>query len=356
VTERCGTASFRVAVLGATGAVGQRFVALLEDHPYFHVGAVMASPRSAGKPYGEAVRWVLPTPIPERVARMTVRPLEPDPSLRVAFSALDSDVAGAAELEFARAGVVVFSNASSHRMGSRVPLVVPEVNPDHLSLASAQEFGEGAIYTNPNCSTIGLSLALAPLELAFGIEAVHAVTLQALSGAGLPGLAALRAQDNVLPSIPGEEEKIEQELPKILGALEGDSIRPAELVVSARCNRVPVKDGHTACVSVALRREATAEQIVEAWRSFRGAPQEYSLPSAPAAPVVVLEGDDAPQPRLHRDLGSGMSASVGRLRAAPPYQWQFTTVSHNTVRGAAGGAILLAELALAEGLLWLAAT
>jgi aspartate-semialdehyde dehydrogenase len=255
----------------------------------------------------------------------------------------------------ARAGCVVIDNTSHFRMDPDVPLVVPEVNPDHLDLAQLQRHGgggsgRGVILTNPNCSTIGLVLALAPLDRAFGVERVHAVTLQAVSGAGFPGVPSLLAIDNVVPFIAGEEAKVESEPRKILGRFTGEAIEPHPLTVSASCTRVPVVDGHTLCVSVELTRPPSLDAVREAWRSFRGAPQELGLPSAPDPPIVVLDGDDAPQPRLHRDLGGGMAVSVGRLRPCPLLDLRFVALSHNTVRGAAGGAILLAELAVARGL------
>jgi aspartate-semialdehyde dehydrogenase len=342
-----------VAVMGATGSVGQRFVSLLAGHPWFEIAAVTASERSAGRPYGEVVDWLQSSPIPEAVAPMTLLPTEPRSArgAKLAFSALDSGVAGPVEEEFARAGFVVVSNSKNHRMDPHVPLLVPEVNADHLELARHQELGGGAILTNPNCSTIGLVLALKPLEERFGLDAVSVVTLQALSGAGVPGVAGMRAVDNVIPFIGEEEEKMERETHKILGSLAGDRIEPHGVRVSAQCNRVSVIDGHTECVSVKLGREATAEDLRLAWSEFAGEPQRLGLPSAPQRPIRYLEAPDAPQPRLHRDLGGGMTAAVGRLRPCDVLDWKFVTLSHNTVRGAAGGAILVAELAVEKGLL-----
>lgn len=340
-----------VAILGATGSVGQRFVTLLERHPWFEITALTASERSAGKPYRDAVRWVQSAPIPERVAGMPVTVCEPARAPVLAFSALDSSVAGPLEVEFARAGVCVVSNAKNHRMDPDVPLVVPEVNPDHVALAKCQSFGEGAILTNPNCSTIGLALALKPLVDAFGLEQVHVVTMQAVSGAGIPGLSSYAILDNVVPYISGEEAKIETETRKILGALDSDGIRPADVVVSAQCNRVPVVDGHTECVSVKLGRSASTEDLIDAWRSFTAEPQHRALPSAPRSPIHVIRDAAGPQPRLHRDLEGGMAAAVGRVRQCPLMDYKFVTLSHNTIRGAAGGALLVAELAYARGLL-----
>jgi len=342
-----------VAVLGATGSVGQRFAALLADHPWFSVAYLAASERSAGLPYREAVRWVQPTPLPEELAEMPVVACHPDAvgGCRLAFSALGSSVAQETEAAFAAAGCWVVSNASSHRMHPLVPLVVPEVNPDHLDLAPRQRFGPGRILTNPNCSTIGLTLALKPLVDAFGVEACHVVTMQGLSGAGLTGVPGMQVPDNVIPYIAGEEEKFENEAAKILGRLGDEGIAPYPLTISAHCNRVPVSDGHTECVSVKLGGPATAEQVIEAWSSFAGEPQRRELPSAPRPVIHYLTQQDAPQPRLHRDLGRGMAISIGRLRPCPLLDYRFVTLSHNTIRGAAGGSILLAELAIARGLL-----
>ncbi len=342
-----------VAVLGATGSVGQRFIELLVNHPWFQIVALTASDRSAGKAYGDAVQWVQTSTLPPEIAKMVVRPTTPVAAAgcRVAFSALGSSVADEAEVEFARAGLLVVSNASSHRMDSDVPLLVPEVNPDHLALAEQQEYGQGVILTNPNCSTIGLTLALKPLDDAFGIRRAHVVSMQALSGAGIPGVSSMQAIDNVIPYIGNEEDKLETEPQKILGGLSGLRIEPHSMRIGASCNRVPVLDGHTLCISVELKRKVEAEDIVDAWRSFSAEPQDLDLPTAPLHPVHVLEAPDAPQPRLHRDLDKGMAASVGRLRPCPLFDWKFVTLSHNTIRGAAGGALLVAELAVARGFL-----
>lgn len=353
-----------VAVLGATGQVGQRFLTLLADHPWFTVRAVTASPRSAGRRYGEAARWSMTTQIPEAVRDLVLQPTEPDSvaGCRIAFSALGTAAADQAETRFAEAGFAVVSNASSHRMDPDVPLIVPEVNPDHLGLVRRQAFDAGPrgnggmILTNPNCSTIGLVLALKPLDDAFGVEKVHAVTLQALSGAGIPGVPSLSAVDNVVPLIPGEEPKLESEPRKILGRFTdgvsaGDGIALHPVVVSAACNRVPVIDGHMVCASVKLTRDYDLESVRAAWTDFRGRPQTLGLPSAPARPIIVLDDESAPQPRLHRDLGRGMAASVGRLRTCPLLDIRFVGLSHNTLRGAAGGALLVGELAVAEGII-----
>jgi aspartate-semialdehyde dehydrogenase len=342
-----------VAVLGATGAVGQRMVRLLEDHPWFRVGLVTGSERSAGRSYGEAVSWTQDAPIPPGVAELRVGTNRDalDAGFSIAFSALDASVAGDAERSAAEAGVLVVSNARNHRMDPGVPLLVPEVNPDHLALLDTlpHRGGRGApsggIITNPNCSTIGIVMALAPLHRAVGVEGVHLTTLQAISGAGMPGIPALAIHDNVIPRIEGEEEKLEREPAKILGA----PGRPAGLRISAHCTRVPVTDGHTATLSVKLGRPLDPAAAAELLRGFRGRPQELGLPSAPAVPILVHEEADAPQPRRHAGLGGGMTVSVGRIRPCPLLDLRMVVLSHNTVRGAAGGAILCAELALAEG-------
>jgi len=343
------TARIPVAVLGATGSVGQRFVSLLAAHPWFELVAMTASDRSAGKRYGDVVEWVLETPLPSAAARMVVQQTEPVLGLPLVFSALDAAVAGEAETAFAAAGAVVVSNARSHRMDRDVPLVVPEVNPDHVELARRQTFSRGAILTNPNCSTIGLVLALKPLADAFGLRRVAVTTLQALSGAGLPGVPSMRAVDNVVPFIGGEEDKLEREPLKILGRLGPDGVEPAAIAISAQCTRVAVLDGHTECVSVETVEPVDPAAATAAWRAWASEPQRLGLPSAPRPVVVVTEAADRPQPRLDRSAGGGMAVTVGRVRPCPVLGLKFVTLSHNTVRGAAGGSILLAELAVARG-------
>lgn len=344
-----GDARIPVGILGATGVVGQRLVRLLEDHPWFRLATVTASDRSAGMPYAEAARWIQSGPIPEEAARLKVRPTEPMAGVPLVFSALDSSVAGPLEERFAGAGILVVSNARNHRMDAQVPLLVPEVNPGHLDLMDVQDYPEGGgIITNPNCSTIGLSLVLGPLHAAFGVEAVQVVTLQALSGAGLPGHAALEMQDNVIPFISGEEEKLEEETLKILGSRGEEGITPAGFTVSAQCTRVPVSDGHTALVSVRFADPVSPEEAAALLASFRGVPQELGLPFAPRRPIHVLSDPRHPQPRLHRDLEQGMAASVGRIRPCRINHLRMAILSHNTVRGAAGGALLCGELAVAE--------
>jgi len=346
-----------VAVLGATGSVGQRFVQLLDGHPWLELAVVTGSERSLGRPYGEAARWILDTPMPAAAAALTVRETAPGLPAPLVFSALGGDVAGPLERDLAQAGHLVVSNASAHRMDADVPLLVPEVNADHLALAAAQRFAAGgAILTNPNCSTIGLVSALAPIHRAFGLDAVLVTTLQAVSGAGLPGVASLAILDNVIPFIGGEEEKLESELRKILGRLAGAGpddyrVEPASITVSAQCTRVPVSDGHTECVSFRLRKEASLRGLRRALAEHEGEPQRLRLPSAPRPAVVVLDDADRPQPRLDRGRGGGMTTTVGRLRPCPVLGWKLVLLSHNTVRGAAGGALLVAELALARGLL-----
>ncbi len=342
----------RAAVLGATGTVGQRFVTLLAGHPWFEIEALAASERSAGKSYRDAATWIQTRPIDETVAAMPVHTIGEllDRNFDLVFSALDSSVARQVEPAFARRCLVV-TNASAHRMDEDVPLLVPEVNPDHLDLLGPPSDGTllpGGIVANPNCSTIGLVLALKPLHDAFGIDRLSVVTLQAVSGAGLPGISSYEIMDNVIPWIASEEEKLEIETGKILGRVDGGAIDPARIVVSAQCNRVPVVDGHTLCISVSLKSEPEPEEVREAWRSFRGEPQELGLPSAPELPTVYLGDDEPPQTRIHRDLGQGMTVPIGRLRECPVLDFRFVALSHNTLRGAAGGAVLAAELAVAR--------
>lgn len=341
-----------VCVLGATGAVGQRLVALLAEHPWFELAEVQASSRSAGRPYAEVTEWLGPEAMPSVAASLVVREVGEPVEAQLVFSALDADVARSVEEQLARAGKVVVSNASAWRMDPRVPLVVPEVNPDHLGLLGAQTDWTGTIATNPNCSTIGLVLALAPLADAFGLERVQVVTLQALSGAGAPSAKTLDYLANVVPHIAGEAEKLERETHKILGELSeegGLHVEPAELELWAQCNRVPIVDGHTLCVTVELSEGADEAALIEAWQSFSGSPQELELPSAPE-PVVVYHGEEgSPQPLRHLRDGEGMAVHVGGLRRRSATVWQFTTLSHNTLRGAAGGALLLAELMCAMG-------
>ena len=341
-----------VGILGATGIVGQRFIQLLEHHPWFEVTWLAASDRSEGKPYAQAARWRLKTAIPERIAQMIVSPATPEGAPKIIFAALDSAIAKEMEPAFAAAGCAVVSNSSALRMQSDVPLVIPEVNADHIPLIEVQGWRRksgGFAVTNPNCSAIGLVLALAPLHQKFGLETVMAVTMQAVSGAGYPGVAALDILGNVIPYISNEEEKMEEETQKLLGKLNGNSIVPAPFAMSAQCNRVAVEDGHTESVSIRLKTKAQPEEIIAAWNEFRAEPQSLRLPSAPEQPVIYLHGVDRPQPRLDVDSGGGMTTSVGRLRKCNVLDWKFTLLSHNTIRGAAGAALLNAELLKAKG-------
>src|SRR5436190_5209285 len=310
-----------VGILGATSMVGQRFVSLLENHPWFELAWLAASDRSAGKTYAEACSWRLSEPMPESARRLAVHECRPDGQAgkipQLLFASLDSKVAGEVEQEFARAGHVVVSNSSNHRMEPDVPLLIPEVNPDHLALVRAQrrERGwKGMIVTNPNCTTVGLVMSLAPLERAFGLEKVLMTSMQAVSGAGYPGVPTLDILGNVIPYISSEEEKVEREAHKLLGKLSDGHVEPAGFAMSAHCNRVLVEDGHMESISVSLRSKASVKDLVEAWRSFRALPQDRQLPSAPARPVVVRDEVDRPQPRFDINAEHGMAAVVGRVR------------------------------------------
>ena len=343
-----------VGVLGATGTVGQRFVERLAGHPWFVVTALAASERSAGRPYGEAARWRLPSRLPDEIASLKVRSVGEELPCRAVFSALDAGIARDVEPFFARSGVFVFSNASAHRMDDDVPLLIPEINPDSLLLLERQRERRGwsgALVTNANCSAMFVTMALAPLESAFGVERAFVSTMQAVSGAGYPGVASLDILGNVIPDIPGEAEKIEREVAKILGGARDGLAGPASLVVSAMTNRVPVEDGHTESISVGLARKASAEEVEAAWGNFRGPEEVAGLPSAPPRPVVYLREPGRPQPRRDVDIEKGMCAVVGGLKTCTLLDWKFTVLGHNTVRGAAGASILNAELAVARGLL-----
>ncbi|MDP9363361.1 MAG: aspartate-semialdehyde dehydrogenase [Chloroflexota bacterium] len=342
-----------VAVLGATGSVGQRFVQLLEHHPWFRVAELVASDRSAGKRYHEAADWRLGPVMPEATADLPVRDYDDALDSPVVFSALPGEVAGEIEQRMAREGRALFTNTSTHRMDPDVPLLIPEVNPDHAAALEVQRRNRGwsgFVVANPNCSAIHLVLALKPLQQAFGLEAVAVTTMQAVSGAGYPGVPSLDMLDNVVPFIGSEEEKMEEETKKLLGGFDG-AFRPAELVMSAQCNRVPVRDGHTECVAVRLVEPAPPEEVVAAFEAFRGKPQELKLPSAPERPVVVRREHNRPQPNLDRDAERGMASVVGRVRPCPLLGTKFVVLGHNTVRGAAGASILNAELFKVEGLL-----
>jgi len=342
----------RVGILGATGTVGQRFLQLLERHPDFVVSAVAASDRSEEKPYVEACQWRLPGDFPESVRALRVRPCEPPLDCDVVFSSLPSAVARDVEGRFAAAGYPVITNSSSFRMDADVPLVIPEVNPEHLALIDLQRQrtkSGGYIVTNPNCSAVMVALALAPLHRRFGVTSVVVTTMQALSGAGYPGVPSLDATDNVIPYIAEEEAKIERETKKLLGTYADGAVRTADVAVSAQCHRVNVTDGHLGAFRVKLERRATLAELRDAWATFRGLPQQLELPSAPTHPIVVRDEPDRPQPRLDRDAGNGMSVSVGRFAPDTVLDWRFVALSHNTIRGAAGAAILNAELLLAQG-------
>jgi aspartate-semialdehyde dehydrogenase len=344
-----------VGVLGATGLVGQRLVLLLAEHPWFEIHAVAASDNSIGKKYAEAVNWQLPIEIPELVREMVIRPCEPARvQAPIIFSALPGDVAGDVEVEFARGGAVVSSNASAHRMDEDVPLLIPEVNPDHLDLIPRQRTRRnwsGFIICNANCSTIHLTLALKPLADRFGLKRVAVTTMQALSGAGYPGVASLDILDNVIPYIGGEEDKLEREPLKILGRMDDGSVVPAPTKISAQCNRVATRDGHLEAVSVEFVEKPSAREIVASFEEFRGVPQELNLPTAPTRPVVVRSEKDRPQVKLDRDLEKGMATVIGRLRECNVLDYKFVLLGHNTLRGAAGGTLLNAELLAARGML-----
>ncbi len=351
----------KVGILGATGAVGQRFVQLLAHHPWFEIGVLTASDRSVGKRYGDSAKWLIRGGMPAEVAERVLVPTEPaaiGADVRLLFSAIPGGAAGPVEGELADAGFAVCSNASAHRMDPDVPLLIPDVNPEHTALIAVQQRRRraegrqpGFIVTNPNCSSTHLVCALKPLDDAFGLSAVSVVTMQALSGAGYPGVASLDILDNVVPYIGGEEDKIESEPSKILGRLVGEGIELADFVVSAQANRVAVRNGHLEAVSVKLKRRASLDEVAAALRGYAGWPQRAGLPTAPNPAIVLHSEPDRPQPRLDRLTGHGMATSVGRLRADPIFDYKFLVLGHNTIRGAAGGALLNAELLYAQG--WL---
>jgi len=342
-----------VAILGATGSVGQRFIQLLERHPWFRVHEVLASDRSAGKSYGQAADWRLETLVPDDVAGLSIKPLGAPLESRLLFSGLDSSVAGEAEDEYANRGCAVVSNSRNHRMEADVPLLIPEINADHLDAVELQRAKRGGyIVTNPNCSVMGLAMALAPLERAFGVEAVHVTTMQAISGAGYAGVPSYAILDNVIPFIGGgEEDKIEKEPRKILGTWRDQAFTDAPMTISAQVNRVPTIDGHLMTISVKLRHRASVEEVRATIESFEGEPQRLALPSAPKRPLHYIDSPDRPQPRLDRDREHGMAVSIGRLRPCPLLDLRMVALVHNTIRGAAGAAILNAELLRARGLL-----
>jgi aspartate-semialdehyde dehydrogenase len=346
---------YPIGILGATGMVGQRYIQLLEDHPWFEATWLAASDRSSGKPYGEAAKWRLDTPLPERIAKMMVSPAEPDAAPKIIFASVDAAIARETEPKFAAAGCAVISNSSAFRMAANVPLVLPEVNADHLAMIEEQPWRKesgGYIVTNSNCSAMGLVLALKPIEERFGVEQIFVTTMQAVSGAGYPGVASMDILDNVIPFIASEEEKMESETLKLLGKLEGHAVTPLNAKMTAHCNRVPVVDGHTECVSIKLGKKlgrlATREDILAAWAKFRPL-AGLGLPSAPEQPIEWREQNDRPQPRLDRNRGKGMTVTVGRLRPCNVLDWKFVLLSHNTVRGAAGATILNAEMLASLG-------
>ncbi len=347
----------RVGILGATGAVGQRFIALLTDHPWFEITALAASERSAGLPYREACTWRLTADCPPAVAEMIVQPCQPGLDCEIVFSALPGEMAREVEEEMAAAGYGVLSNASAHRMDPDVPLLIPEVNPDHLRLVPIQQrrrgWGKGFIVTDPNCSTVGLTLALKPLHDAFGVRRVIVTTMQALSGAGYPGVPSLDSLDNVIPYIRGEEEKMIQEPRKLLGTLaaDGESVLPAEIAISPACNRVSTRDGHMETVSVELVHKPSIAEVIEAFRHFESLPYKLGCPSAVEPTLIVREEPDRPQTVRDRDAGRGMAVTIGRVRPCEVFDIKFVLLSHNTIRGAAGGAILNAELMVAQGMI-----
>jgi len=344
----------KVGVLGATGAVGQRFIQLLDNHPWFEVSELGASERSAGRSYIDAVegRWKVSANIPKKIAEMKVKECRAkDFGCQLVFGALDSSVAGSIEEEFAAAGFGVISNSKNHRLDEDVPLVIGEVNPEHLQMIEAQKKNRcwsGFIVTNSNCTAMPLTITLKPLLDKFGISRVSCVSMQAISGAGYPGVASLDIVDNVVPFISGEEEKVEKEPLKMLGKLQDNKVIFPDMKISAHCNRVTVRDGHTECISVELKKKPSLEEFKNALRNFSGEPQELKLPMAPEKPIIIREEQDRPQPALDKDEGRGMATVVGRIREDPLFHYKFVLLSHNTIRGAAGAAILNAELLKAK--------
>ncbi|HLK51207.1 MAG TPA: aspartate-semialdehyde dehydrogenase [Bryobacteraceae bacterium] len=342
-----------VGILGATGMVGQHFIRFLQEHPWFDLKWLGASDRSAGKRYRDAMNWHLSGSVPAHVGDLTVEDCKPGNAPRLLFSSMDASVATEIEQAFAKAGHIVVSNSKNHRMDRDVPLLVPEINPNHLQLVPGQQRArgwKGQIVTNPNCSTIALTMGLAPLKQ-FGITRVVSTTLQAISGAGYPGVASMDIVGNVIPFISGEEEKMQQETQKILGEFRGDHIEPLAAKVSAHCNRVAVVDGHTVTVSVELSEKPAISELHATYESFTSVPQQRNLPSAPPRPVIYMHEGNRPQPRKDAERERGMAAFVGRLRPCPVLDYKFVVLAHNTIRGAAGAAVLNAELMHSEGML-----
>jgi aspartate-semialdehyde dehydrogenase len=341
-----------VAILGATGTVGQKFIRLLAEHPWFEIAALAASSSSAGRRYGDAARWREPAPLPASVAGMVIHECAPPLTAPIVFSALDAEVAGPIEQEFARLGAYVVTNTRTHRMEADVPLLIPEANADHVALIDRQQAErgwKGAILANPNCSTAALALALAPLHRAFEIERLFVSTMQAVSGAGYPGVPSLDITGNVIPYIAGEEEKIEQESRKVLGALSEGQVQPARFAASVHTNRVPVVDGHMMTVSAGFSRRVTPHEALSILREFRAPACVAELPSSPTPPIEVDDRADRPQPRLDLDRGRGMAVTVGRVRPCPVLDLRLVVLGHNTVRGAAGQGVQIAELLVASG-------
>jgi aspartate-semialdehyde dehydrogenase len=343
-----------VAILGATGTVGQRFIQQLFDHPWFEITALSGSDRSAGQRYGDVCQWQLEGDIPPSMAEMVVGSIDPPLPARIVFSALPASVAREIEPAFAQEGYVICSNASAYRQDTDVPLIIPEINPDHLGSIEGQrktKGWKGFIVTSPNCTTTGVVMPLKPLDQAFGLKRAFAVSMQAVSGAGYPGLSSLDIMDNVIPYIQGEEEKIEQETRLLLGHIKGNRRVQSSAVISAQCNRVPVLDGHTVCLSVELGKNPGVEEVVQVLKDFHSPPTAQPLPSMPEYPIVVREESDRPQPRRDRNAERGMAVSVGRIRPCHLFDFRMVSVVHNTLRGAASGAILNAELLVSEGYL-----
>jgi aspartate-semialdehyde dehydrogenase len=345
-----------VAVLAATGSVGQRFIQLLDTHPWFQVAAVTGSDRSIGQPFAKVCRWILADPIPKSVKGMVVLPSEPSSTKNIplVFSALPADIAREVEPEFAKAGIAVCSNASAYRRESDVPILLPEVNPSHLDVIESQRLHhkwKGCIVTNSNCTSTGLTVALKALQDAFGLTKLFAVSMQALSGAGYPGVPSLDILDNVIPYIGGEEDKVEWETRKMLGDVMGSEIELANFTVSAHTNRVAVSDGHMVCASVEFENKVSITEVIEVVRSYQAPEISRALPSAPKPVIIYREEDDRPQPRLDRMAGHGMATVVGRIRPDPLFDYKFVVLSHNTIRGAAGGSIYNAELMVTKGLI-----
>lgn len=341
----------KIAILGATGTVGQRFVELLENHPFFEVAYLCASEKSSGQMYKEVMksRWKISPNIPLYAQNMVVSPCNPaGQDVKIAFSGLDSDVAGKIEMDYASAGIHVVSNAKNYRMQSNVPILSAEVNPEHLEVLKYQQT-KGKIVTNSNCTIMGLTITLKPLYEKFGIESIFVVSMQAVSGAGYPGVPSLDILGNVIPFISGEEEKVETEPKKCLGRVNNQSIELADFKISAHCNRVPVLDGHLVCVSIKFKNKPSKEQIIKAWEEFEGEPQKLKLPSAPEKVIIYREEVDRPQPRVDLNTGRGMTTVVGRLREDSIFDYKYVVLSHNTIRGAAGAAVLNAELLFRKG-------